>query len=74
MNGMRDGQIRAFMALVRKLGGEVTLTAKDLDDVENMELQQYEPEDFSGVIKYRVRIAPVTIQGDVVTVQGEVEA
>jgi len=69
MNAMNEDELRVVIALVRKLGGEVTLTLKDLEDAEAMELQRCDPDDFTSGIHYRVRLAPVTLEGEIATEQ-----
>ena len=59
-----DDELRIIIALVRKLGGNVDLTLKDLMDADDFELQRSEPESFTGGIRYRTRIAPVTVEGE----------
>ena len=58
------------IALVRRLGGDVTLTAKELMEAADLELQRNDPPDFRNAIRYRVRTAPVTIEGEAIV--GEV--
>jgi|GEM_PF-4628645 hypothetical protein len=63
-------ELRLIIALVRKLGGEVTLTTSDLEGAEGMELQRMTPDDFSGGMSLRARHAPVTIEGSLATEGG----
>lgn len=53
-------------ALIRRLGGEVTLTEKELREAMDLELQRHDAADWSGNVSYRVRPAPVTVQGETV--------
>lgn len=66
-----DDKLVIICALVRKLGGEVELTTKDLMEAYDFELQQSENESFTGGVKYRARLAPVTLEGELAN---EVEA
>lgn len=55
-----------IIALVRKLGGEVIITDKDLLEAEAMELQQNESPDFRRALHYRARMAPLTLEGETI--------
>jgi len=61
--GMND-ELLIMIALVRKLGGEVELTVKDLVDAGDFELQRSDVESFTGGIRYRTRLAPITVEGE----------
>ena len=57
-------ELLIMIALVRKLGGEAELTGKDLMDAGDFELERSDIESFTGGIRYRTRLAPVTIEGE----------
>ena len=59
-----NDELRILIAIVRKLGGEVELTMKELMEADDFELQRSDIESFTGGIRYRTRIAPVTIRGE----------
>lgn len=59
-------ELLIIATLIRKLGGEVELTEKDLIEAEELELQCSESDGFIRGIRYRVRTAPVTIEGETV--------
>ena len=59
-----DDQLRIIIALVRKLGGEVELTDKDLLATDDFELQRSEPELFGNGLRFRTRLAPITVEGE----------
>ena len=61
-----DDQRRIIIALVRKLGGEVELTYKDLLAADDFELQRSDPELFGRGLRFRTRFAPVTVEGELV--------
>lgn len=58
-------------ALIRKLGGEASLTDQDLREAEEMEIQSFNDPSFSVAVRYRVRPKPVTVMGEVVDEQRE---
>lgn len=68
---MNEEELRIIIALVRKLGGRVDLTMKDLMDADDFELERSDPENFVSGISYRTRIAPVTVEGELAN---EIEA
>ena len=57
-------ELLIMIAIIRKLGGEVELTGKDLMDAGDFELERSDIESFTGGIRYRTRLAPVTIEGE----------
>jgi hypothetical protein len=59
-----NDELLIMIALVRKLGGEVELTDKDLMDAGDFELERSDIESFTGGIHYRTRLAPVTVEGE----------
>jgi len=66
MKPVDEDELRVIIALVRKLGGQVELSMKDLMDAEDFELERSDPMSFSGGMLLRTRIAPVTVQGETV--------
>jgi hypothetical protein len=57
-------ELLIMIAIIRKLGGEVELTGKDLMDAGDFELERSYIESFTGGIRYRARLAPVTVEGE----------
>lgn len=57
-------ELLIMIAIIRKLGGEVELTVKDLMDAGDFELERSDIESFTGGIRYRTRLAPVTVEGE----------
>lgn len=66
MIGMTEDKDLLIAALIRKLGGEVLITPEDLNAAGDLEVQKSQDEPWVG-IKYRVRPAPVTLSGEVVS-------
>lgn len=66
MSSEEDRQLVVIAALIRKLGGEVSLTDQDLREAEEMEIQSFDDPSFSVAVRYRVRPKPVTVVGEVV--------
>jgi hypothetical protein len=59
-----NDELLIMIAIIRKLGGEVELTDKDLMDAADFALERSEIESFTGGIRYRTRLAPVTVEGE----------
>ena len=59
-----NDELLIMIALVRKLGGEVELTDKDLMDAADFELERSDNESFIRGIRYRTRLAPITVEGE----------
>ena len=57
-------ELLIMIAIIRKLGGEVELTGKDLMDAGDFELERSAIESFTGGVRYRTRLAPVTVEGE----------
>ncbi|MFI2562992.1 hypothetical protein [Paenarthrobacter sp. NPDC018779] len=59
-------QLVLFAALVRKLGGQVTITKQELIEAYDLELMSSEEMSFDGGISFKVGPKPVTVQGEVI--------
>jgi len=66
-DGLGQDELRVMIALVRKLGGEVELTMKDLMDAEDYTLERCESLSFISGMRLRSRLTPVTLEGETVS-------
>lgn len=64
---MPNEELRTIIALIRRLGSDVVLTTRELEEAGDFELQRSDPQlSFTESMRYRVRLAPVTIEGETV--------
>ena len=59
-----NDELLIMIAIIRKLGGEVELTDKDLMDAGDFELERSDIQSFTRGIRYRTRLAPITVEGE----------